>query len=421
MVFKQEETKQDANKVKYRQMDDSHCEAIEQLRKNLKDVLSPEHDSDELLLKWLRAKNFNIKKSELIFRQFLRIRELFQVDTLADTYVKPKVAKYEYTGFLGFAKDDSPVRYVALGKGDHLGFMTSMTTSETVRYCTSIIEKDKKVMKSRAKQVGKEINEVTYIFDMEELSLQAAFHKPVLETAWDMLRAVQDTYPEIWRIIIFVNVPSYFHIGFNFFKPIFRMALMSKIRVVKKEDTAAELLKYIDPEVLPVFLGGQRTDSSGDPMCREFLTFGGLIPEEYYLNNQPLLQESEPEVETVVLGARSVYNYSIENHIPKSILSFELRSENGSIELTMFHKEFGNNSNKAAFPGTNEFIMENDLDSKLKQISVPVRLQTHLAPMDEKFTVLPWAGIYVFRFDNSYSWFTSKRLIFRIKAIPPKN
>ena len=38
------------------------------------------------------------------------------------------------------------------------------------------------------------------------------------------------------------------------------------------ETTPEFLLQYIDKETLPKFLGGTRTDSKGDPFCKEFVT-----------------------------------------------------------------------------------------------------------------------------------------------------
>ncbi|KFM63583.1 hypothetical protein X975_20792, partial [Stegodyphus mimosarum] len=52
------------------------------------------------------------------------------------------VEKFEFTSYLGAAKDGTPLRYVALGRGDFYGFLMSMSTADIIYYCTYLIECD---------------------------------------------------------------------------------------------------------------------------------------------------------------------------------------------------------------------------------------------------------------------------------------
>ncbi|XP_054717176.1 SEC14-like protein 2 [Uloborus diversus] len=196
-----------------------------------------------------------------------------------------------------------------------------------------------------------------------------------------------------------------------------KLKLLQKIRVVSREHTATMLLKYIDEDVLPAFLGGKKCDSSGNPMCTEFLKFGGRIPEKYYLRNRPPLLSTDPGVMSVWVAPRSVFNYSVVVREPRSKIRIEYRYENGSVDTKMLFRPFGPNPDELDLPAADEYLDEDDPKCNARFVSPAIRVQGHLTPVEEA-CIAPWPGIYIFQFNNSYSWFTSRRIIFRIKSIP---
>ncbi|XP_035213838.1 SEC14-like protein 2 isoform X2 [Stegodyphus dumicola] len=325
-------------------LNEMELKMLKEFRKALSDVLTPKH-TDAILLKWLRARNFNLKKCELLFRQNLWGRAVYKIDTLRSNFIKQEVAeKYEFTSYLGAAKDGTPLRYIALGRGDFYGFLMSMSTFDILLYCTYLIEHDVQRTIEQTEKVGREINEITYIFDLEYFSVHQYAHASVIELGLDMVKNVQDYYPEIWKNILAVNVPFFFYQAFNILRPILSNTLLQNIRVASKEATPELLLEYVDPEVLPAFLGGQRVDSKDDPMCSEFIKFGGIIPEEYYLCKQTHLQKKNFETETVWIAARSYYNHPIVVQETDSIIRVDVRIEGGSLATTLLYRPFGKDS-----------------------------------------------------------------------------
>ncbi|KFM66443.1 SEC14-like protein 3, partial [Stegodyphus mimosarum] len=108
----------------------THCEALTLFKKQISDIRT-EHDTDLRLMKVLRARNFNLKKAEKLFREIYCCRQMFEADTIVTTYKKPEVLeKYEYSGFMGFAKNGTPIRYISLGCGDPIGFLKSLSGYE---------------------------------------------------------------------------------------------------------------------------------------------------------------------------------------------------------------------------------------------------------------------------------------------------
>ncbi|GIY56183.1 SEC14-like protein 4 [Caerostris darwini] len=389
----------------------SEQELIKQFRKNLADEITPAH-TDAIIMKWLRAGNLNLKKAEVLFRQSQACRALYDLDSYADHGIEPKVGEhYGFASHLGFAKDGTPVTYCAIGKADFYGIIASLSGYEIPWYGSYMFEKDLKRAREHGKKLGKEINEVTYIVDMEDFSLQKLARPCLVEMAFDLLRIMQDLYPEVWKNLLVINAAFYFYQAYNLFKPILRKNLLENIYVVSKENTPDLLLRYIDEDVLPVFLGGRRVDSTGDPMCREFLKFGGSIPEEYYLSRLPPLLSSDPGVECVYIGKRSVYNHSLVVTTPNSRLHIELRTEGGSIATTCLFRDFGPEPNHLDIPPTDVYLDENKESHNVRLISPCVKLQLHISPADV-YCNLPFAGIYIYRFDNTFNWISGRKLFF---------
>ncbi|GFT48896.1 hypothetical protein NPIL_446151, partial [Nephila pilipes] len=46
-----------------------------------------------------------------------------------------------------------------------------------------------------------------------------------------------------------------------------------------------DLLKIMDADDLPAFLGGTKTDPDGNPLCNSFIIHGQKIPESYYFTH----------------------------------------------------------------------------------------------------------------------------------------
>ncbi|GFO27392.1 sec14-like protein 2 [Plakobranchus ocellatus] len=74
-----------------------------QFKEKVKDISKPEHD-DYFFLRWLRARNFDIKKSEAMLRNHMQWRAKNKVDTILQDYKPPEVIAKYYTGGL-FGQD----------------------------------------------------------------------------------------------------------------------------------------------------------------------------------------------------------------------------------------------------------------------------------------------------------------------------
>ncbi|KFM62577.1 hypothetical protein X975_04339, partial [Stegodyphus mimosarum] len=92
-----------------------------------------------------------------------------------------------------------------MGRGDNTGFVKSVDGLSLCTYLSYMLQLDILEARKKSERIGREINEVTYIFDMEGFLIQDYLNKSVLETSLDLGRLIQDYYPEIWSNIFFVN------------------------------------------------------------------------------------------------------------------------------------------------------------------------------------------------------------------------
>lgn len=398
---------------------DNYHEILNQFRDRLSDLLKPNH-TDAILLRWLRAKNFNVAEAEENFRGDHSTRKFYRFNTILDWYEKPEVFKlYEATTFIGFAKDGSGVRYVAMDF-DYYGFLHSASFWDIEYYLCYVMDIDLKTLKEENSRTGRNNDQIMFILDMKMVFLIHQFtYREVIESALDFLRLFQNHYPEIWKYVFFVNVPPLFSKIYNILKPALREILIKKLKIVTKENTKELLRTYIDDDVLPAFLGGQRVDSTGDPYCTGFIKQGGTIPEKYYFKNcLHFIDLADPGVKSTVINARRLFNFPVVVKETGTRIKFEIRTENGAIDFLVLFREFDEYPKEIYSPTTDEY--QNTDKSNFQVVGVKVRIQSHIAPCNV-IAVASKAGIYILQFDNTRSWFTSRKLFYRVTLLPPEN
>ncbi|GIY74605.1 SEC14-like protein 2, partial [Caerostris extrusa] len=173
---------------------------------------------------------------------------------------------------------------------------------------------------------------------------------------------------------------------------------LDKFRIYGK-DFKQYLLKEIDEDILPKFLGGTRTDPDGNPLCESFINFGNLIPpEEYVLKKSAKSLEEDNDVSSVKiprLSSRLIY-------IPVSEVDTKLEwvFETSTQDISV------------------SFYFRKGDEDELQELMPPERVSCHLVPESGAF-ICDRSGTYALKFDNTYSWLSSKRVFYKIKVIRP--
>lgn len=375
-------------------------QALEQFKKNLKDVMKPEHD-DFYMLRWLRARKFDLKKSEKMLRDSLVWRKKFGADTVLDDWTPPEVIlKYYPGGYYGNSKKGNPIWIDVLGPVDLKGFFYSVPKKDIIRWKIYGIEiLYQQLLPEACKKYGRRVDNCEMIFDMAGIGLKHLW-KPAIDTFTEMLALFEANYPESLGVCYIVNAPVIFPIAYNMAKPFLSEDTKNKIRVLGS-NWKDVLLKDIDADQLPKNWGGTATDPDGDPYCRSKVCMGGDIPESYYSSNkQQNVDLSKFTVATV--GMQSSLQLDFEVKEENCILRWQFWTEGNDIGFGVYKRTADSRQKKAE--------MEAIVDS--------ARCNSHIIPEDGT-CICEKIGTYVIRFDNTYSWMTAKKVSYSVEVLDP--
>ncbi|KAL5479687.1 hypothetical protein EMCRGX_G023244 [Ephydatia muelleri] len=371
-------------------LNSSQQEALGKLMTSLSDVTLPERD-ERYFLRWLRAVKFDVHKAEDRLRKHAELRKELGADTILTDWTPPEVlTKYAPTGLFGEDRDGHPVYYDGFGNLDMKGLFKSCKQDDLRKLKIMHAELCIAKMKEFSAKKGKRIETLTCVVDLENLSLQRHYYWPGIKLV--MLTAQH--YPGIENHIIFIKAPRVFPFAFGIVKHLIDETKQSKF-VLLGANWREEILQYISPEQLPQVYGGTRCEP--DPACSNFINMGGDVPPEYYLTNST--QTNKEDMERLVVSRGSSHNLEFPVEIPGTSIRWELITIDHDIGFGWFQKF------EAAANDLSELI--------------PVkRTNSHVVP-ERGVLQCSSPGIYVMKFDNSYSWTRSKEVYYSVKMDPP--
>ena len=99
------------------------------------------------------------------------------------------------------------------------------------------------------------ITQSTVILDLAGVRM-STFDSRAREFLRLISKISSDNYPETLGAMFIVNVPSFFSLLYSFAKPFIPPETKRKIHVITAKNVKTELLKFIDEDQLPAFLGG---------------------------------------------------------------------------------------------------------------------------------------------------------------------
>lgn len=237
--------------------------ALDELRANVDDILRPSHD-DYFLLRWLRARNFNVAQAEAMLRENLQWRKQNNIDTILDDYEPTEVLKKYYPGGLvGHDKEGCPLWIIPFGYTDIKGLFYSVKKSDFIRHIIQQLEYSAQDMAAQSEKLGKVIEMHSFIFDLENFNLKQIAWKPALDMIINLVTMYEDNYPEMLKKAYVINAPKIYPIIYNMVKPFLSEETAKKIHVFGKDNWKKVLLQDIPPEELPLHWGGTMTGPDG--------------------------------------------------------------------------------------------------------------------------------------------------------------
>ncbi|KAG6407475.1 hypothetical protein SASPL_130466 [Salvia splendens] len=235
--------------------------AVCDLRQKLLDreLLPLKHDDYHTLLRFLRARDFNIDKTIQMWKEMLQWRKENGADTILEDFKfteLEEVLQCYPQGYHGVDKEGRPVYIERLGRA-HPGKLMRITSTE--RYLKYHVQEFEKVIYEKfpacSVSAKRRICSSTTILDVQGLGIKN-FTKTATSLLASMTKIDNSYYPETLHSMYIVNA------GTGFKKVLWPAAqkfldpkTLSKIHVLDPK-SSGKLLEAIDPCQLPEFLGG---------------------------------------------------------------------------------------------------------------------------------------------------------------------
>uniref|UniRef100_G3VS19 SEC14 like lipid binding 4 n=2 Tax=Sarcophilus harrisii TaxID=9305 RepID=G3VS19_SARHA len=372
--------------------------ASPQFQKNVQDVLPglPNPD-DYFLLRWLRARNFDLQKSEDMLRKHVVFRKQEDLDNILNWKPPEVLQLYDTGGFSGYDREGCPVWIDSAGSLDPKGLILSSGKANMIKKRTQTLMILLRECELQSERLGKKIETFIIIFDLENLSLKH-FWKPAIEVCQEFFSILDNNFPETVKNLIVVKVPKLFPIVYNLVKP-FISEKTSKKFVIMGANWKEDLQKFVDPDQLPAEYGGTLTDPDGNPKYLTKIQYGGVVPKKYHRQNQMKMQYEH----TVSINQGSSHQVEIEILFPGCVLRWQFLLDGPDIGVGIYLKTKMGERQKAR---------------EMVEVVPTQKYSSPLIPEDGTLTCTE-QGVYVLRFDNTYSLMHSKKVSYTVEVLFP--
>ena len=215
---------------------------------------------DYYLLKFCRARKFDLEKAIKMFKKFLSWRKENEVDEIENLYLKEfdDILKYYPHGYHKVDKQGHPIYYQIISKLNTEKLFSIISSENLLKYFIQTYEITMKYkFKACSKAKGELIEESCVILDIEGIGITDLFGKTrnFLNMATNL---GQDYYPCNLAKMFLINTSKFFGVVYDIVKGLIDKKTREKIEILGN-DYKEKLLEYIDPENLPTFLGGNCT------------------------------------------------------------------------------------------------------------------------------------------------------------------
>lgn len=233
-------------------------------------INDPTYD-DPYLLRFLRARKFDLPKTLEMWRNFIKWRHEANVDNILtmDFSEMDQAKKYYPHGYFRTDRNGRPIYIERIGflKFDALTKIIPLDRLQ-LYFIQSYERLLKEIFPACSKVAGKRVDQTCYIIDLKDAGAKL-FSSNMREIIKLASKIGQDYYPEVLGNMFIINTPMVFHGIWGLIKPFIDEKTKKKIHILGSK-YHKELSEYISDENLPDFLGGQVTSKDyGENFCTE--------------------------------------------------------------------------------------------------------------------------------------------------------
>ena len=246
-------------------------EILARFRQEVRDMgcSDPPYD-DPYLLRFLRARKFDLTKTLIMWKNFIKWRQENNIDEIMNMkFPEMEEAKKYYPH--GYYRTDKLGRPIYIERIGYLKFDPLVKTISLEKLQMYFVQSYERliheIFPACSRAAGKRVEQTCYIIDLKGAGITVF---PKLRDIIKLASSIgQDYYPEILGTMFIINAPMMFSGIWSIIKHFIDEKTKKKI-LIKDSKYQKELFQYADVENLPDFLGGKLTSADyGEPFCKE--------------------------------------------------------------------------------------------------------------------------------------------------------